>query len=189
MTRVWTGSFAVPVFLTFLTTVLEFGREAYNHAVAPGITRHLHAPELDQVCRSRWRQQASASQPEPALNAFDLFYLNGSHTLRGPRTSGDRVNWGLLYIRQDRGYKPGVHVPQGVPLPISRGTFLYSRKKLLDIKTESIFIVLKILKFYLFGGLLLFYSAFLSKGILGVHAYLSNCWRVTWSEEGWEPQL
>jgi len=34
---------------------------------------------------------------------------------------------------------------------------------------------------------LLFYSAFFSQEILGVHAHLPKCWLGTWSEKGWEP--
>jgi len=33
-----------------------------------------------------------ASQQEPVLGLFHLFYLNSSRTLRGPRASVDRVN-------------------------------------------------------------------------------------------------
>ena len=57
-----------------------------------GITRALHIPELDQVCRSLLKLQASASQQEQVLGLFHLFYLNGSRTLRGLRASVDRVN-------------------------------------------------------------------------------------------------
>jgi len=32
-------------FLTFPNTRQEFGSETYNQAVAPGITRPLHAPD------------------------------------------------------------------------------------------------------------------------------------------------
>jgi len=78
------GGFAVLVFLH--SSILAFGRE---HTIkqlprCPGITRPLHAPELDQVCRSWWKLQASASQQEPVLGLFHLFYLNGSRTSRGP---------------------------------------------------------------------------------------------------------
>ena len=50
----------------------------------PGITRPMHAPELDQVYRSWWELQANASQEEPVLGLFHLFYLNDSRTLRVP---------------------------------------------------------------------------------------------------------
>jgi len=59
---------------------------------ATGITKVLHAPELDQVYRSLLKLQTSASQQEQVLGLFHLFYLNGSRTLRGPRASVDRVN-------------------------------------------------------------------------------------------------
>jgi len=34
----------------------------------------------------------SASQQEPVVGLFHLFYLNGSRTLRGPCASVDRVS-------------------------------------------------------------------------------------------------
>ena len=58
----------------------------------PGITRPLYAHELDQVYISWWKLQTSASQQDSVLRLFQLFYLNGSQTLRGHRASGDRVN-------------------------------------------------------------------------------------------------
>jgi len=86
------GSFAVLIFLHY--SILAFGR---GHTIkqlpwGPGITRPLHAPELDQVYRSWWKLQASASQQESVLGLFHLFCLNGSRTLRGPLASVDRVN-------------------------------------------------------------------------------------------------
>jgi len=60
-----------------------------------GITRVMHAPELDQVYRSLLKLQTSASQQEQVLDLFHLFYLNGSRILRGPRASVDRVNVNL----------------------------------------------------------------------------------------------
>jgi len=57
------------------------------------------AQQLDQVSRSRWKLQVSASQPEPVLSLTYLFYKNGSGTYGGPRTSADWVSvWSLLYI-------------------------------------------------------------------------------------------
>jgi len=92
VTTVGAGSFPVLVFLH--SSILAFGR---GHIIkqlhrGPGITRLLHAPELDQVCRWWWQFQASASQQEPVLGLFHRFYLNGSRTLRGPRASVGRVN-------------------------------------------------------------------------------------------------
>ena len=92
VTRVGTGSFAVLVFLH--SSIIAFGR---GHTIkqlprGPGITRPLHTPELDQVSRSWWKLQSSASQQEPVLGLFHLFHLNSSRTLRGPRASVDRVN-------------------------------------------------------------------------------------------------
>ena len=90
--RVWAGIFAVLVFLH--SSTLEFAR---GHTIkqlprGTGITGALHAPELNQVYRSLLKLQASASQQEPVLGLFHLFYLNGSKwTLRGPRASVDRV--------------------------------------------------------------------------------------------------
>ena len=86
--RVWGGSFAVLVFLH--SSMWEFGRRVYSQP--PGITRPLHGPELDQVYRSWWKLQASASQQESVLGLFHLFHLHGSRTVRRPRASVDRVN-------------------------------------------------------------------------------------------------
>ena len=36
---------------------------------------------------------------------------------------------------------------------------------------------------------MLFYSTFLSYEILEVHASLSQCWRGSWSQKGWEPLI
>jgi len=74
--RVGAGSFAVLVFLH--SSILAFGR---GHTIkqlprGPGITRPLHAPELDQVYISWWKLQASASQQELVLGLFHLFYRN-----------------------------------------------------------------------------------------------------------------
>ena len=47
--RVWTGSFTVPVFVTFLNP--RSWLEAYNQVFALGITRPLHTPVTDLVAR------------------------------------------------------------------------------------------------------------------------------------------
>ena len=51
LAKVRTGSFAVPVFLTFLNGI-DFGRGGYNQTFAKGITRPLHAPASIFNCRN-----------------------------------------------------------------------------------------------------------------------------------------
>jgi len=58
--------------------------------------------QLFQVCKSRWRLQVSASQPEPLLSLFDLFYQNGSSTYRRPSARADWVNvWSLFHMLKE----------------------------------------------------------------------------------------
>jgi len=79
--------------LVFLhSSILDIAREHTMKQLPRGITKAMHAPELDQVYRSLLKLQASASQQEPILGLFHQFYLYGSRTLRGPRASVGRVN-------------------------------------------------------------------------------------------------
>jgi len=53
-----------------------------------------------EVLGSPWRLQTCASQLEPLLNLFDMFYQNVPRTSRRPRASCDGVNvWSLSYTR------------------------------------------------------------------------------------------
>ena len=66
------------------SSILAFGR---GHTIkqlpqGPGIIRPLHNPKPDQVYRSWWTLQASASQQELVLGLFHLIYLNGFRTSR-----------------------------------------------------------------------------------------------------------
>jgi len=87
--RVWAGSFAVLVFLHFSILAFRRGHTIKQLPWGLGITRLLHASELDQVYRSWCKLQASASQQEPVLG---LFHLNVSRTLRVSRASVDGDN-------------------------------------------------------------------------------------------------
>jgi len=59
-------------------------------------------PTTDQVCRSRWKLQVSASQPDSVWSLFDLFFQNVSPTYWGTRASANRINiWNLIYIRKE----------------------------------------------------------------------------------------